>query len=121
MTLDHERFAVYSKALEFVRLASTLEGNSNRGSGHLYDQLRRASTSICLNIAEGAGEFSESEKARFYRMAKRSATECAAVLDIFGVLGLAGATELDKGRACLVDIVSMLVGLVKSIKDRNGR
>jgi len=35
-----------------------------------------------LNIAEGAGEFAPKEKVRFYRMARRSATESAAVLDV---------------------------------------
>ncbi len=35
-----------------------------------------------MNIAEGAGEYAVDEKARFYRMAKRSATECAGVLDV---------------------------------------
>src|SRR3990172_8149091 len=46
------------------------------------DQLQRAGTSVSLNIAEGAGEYSGSEKGRFYRMAKRSATECAGIFEI---------------------------------------
>ena len=33
-------------------------------------------------VAEGAGEFSRPEKARFYRMARRSAVEVVAWLDI---------------------------------------
>jgi len=32
-------------------------------------------------------EFARREKARFYRMARRSATECAAILDIVQELG----------------------------------
>lgn len=38
--------------------------------------------SIPLNMAEGAGEYAIDEKSRFYRMAKRSATECASILDV---------------------------------------
>ena len=53
-----------------------------RGRAYLTDQLQRAGTSISLNIAEGAGEFSTNEKSRFYRMAKRSGTETAAILDV---------------------------------------
>jgi four helix bundle protein len=34
-----------------------------------------------INIAEGAGEFAPEEQARFYRMARRSATESATILD----------------------------------------
>jgi len=47
----------------------------------LRSQFLRAALSIKLNIAEGATEFSRPGKARFYRMARRSAAECAAILD----------------------------------------
>ena len=65
--------------------------------------------SICLNLAEGAGEFSPAEKVRFYRIARRSATECAAVLDVCGKLGLANEERQRVGRELLIRIVSMLV------------
>jgi hypothetical protein len=37
-----------------------------RGRSHLADQLSRASTSIVLNIAEGAGKYSKADKRRYY-------------------------------------------------------
>jgi four helix bundle protein len=80
---DHERLEVHQLALRFVVLARQIIEQLSTGFADLSDQLRRASSSIVLNTAEGAGEFSKREKARFYRMAKRSATECAGVLDIF--------------------------------------
>ena len=52
-----------------------------KGRAHLRNQLERSATSIVANIAEGAGEFSPSEKARFYRMARRSAIETAAWIE----------------------------------------
>ncbi|HET7322453.1 MAG TPA: four helix bundle protein, partial [Longimicrobiaceae bacterium] len=70
--------AVYQKAIEFVIVAEQITRTLSRGRRYLTDQLQRASTSIPLNIAEGAGEFSRADKARFYRIARRSATECAA-------------------------------------------
>ena len=76
---DHEKLDVYQAAIEFVVLANDVVENLPRGRGYLADQLQRASTSIPLNVAEGAGEFSINEKARFYRIAKRSATESAAI------------------------------------------
>ena len=48
----------------------------------LRDQLRRASSSMVLNLAEGAGEFRASDKARFYRFSRRSGGECLAILDL---------------------------------------
>ncbi len=70
-------FGIYQAAIEFVMLADEVIGRA-----YLSDQLQRAALSIALNIAEGAGEYAVDEKARFYRMAKRSATECAGVLDV---------------------------------------
>ena len=60
--------------------ADPLADRFPRGRAYLSDQLRRAVASIPLNIAEGAGEFAPADKAHFYRMARRSATETAAVL-----------------------------------------
>lgn len=47
-------------------------------------QLRRAVLSILLNLTEGATESEPREKARMYRLARRSAAECAAALDFAG-------------------------------------
>ena len=74
---DHEKLTVYQVAIEFVILADEVIENLPRGRAYLSDQLQRAALSISLNIAEGAGEYAVDEKARFYRMAKRSLTECA--------------------------------------------
>ena len=82
MYLDHEKLDVYQVAVEFVIIADGIVEQLPRGRGYLSDQLQRAALSIALNIAEGAGEYSSDEKIRFYRMAKRSATECAAIVNI---------------------------------------
>ena len=61
---DHEKMDVYRVAIEFIALADEVAENLPRGRAYLADQLRRACTSVALNIAEGAGEFSGDEKAR---------------------------------------------------------
>jgi hypothetical protein len=71
-----------------------------------------AATSIGLNLAEGAGEFSPRDKARFYRMARRSAVESAAILDIVAQRRHAPAEKLARAQQLLVAIVSMLVRLI---------
>jgi len=113
-SFDHERLDVYAAAIDFVALADDVVEHLPRGRGYLADPLQRAATSVALNIAEGAGEFSSPEKARFYRMAKRSATECAAVLDVARRLELCAADRLDTGRELLLRIVSMLTKRVRS-------
>ena len=53
--LDHEKLDVYHFAIQFVVLADEIVESLPRGRAYLVDQLRRAGSSIPLNIAEGAG------------------------------------------------------------------
>ena len=75
--LDFEKLDVYRCAMDFAAIAQDLVEELPRGRGKLGDQLDRASLSIPLNIAVGAGESKPAEKLKFYRYARRSATECA--------------------------------------------
>lgn len=104
---------VYQVAIEFVALAEEIVENLPRGRAYLSDQLRRAALSIPLNIAEGAGEYAIEEKARFYRMAKRSATECAGILDVCERLKLIDEQRQAKGRELLIRVVSMLIKVAR--------
>ena len=111
---DHERLDVYRAAIEFVANADELATHLPRGRHYLSDQLQRAAISVPLNIAEGAGEFSRRDKSRLYRIALRSATECAAILDVCRLLNLVDQRMLDTSRHLLLRIVSMLTRMVRS-------
>ena len=112
---DHEKLDVYRAAIDLVILINTVVENLPRGRAYLADQLQRAGASVPLNIAEGSGEFSANEKARFYRIAKRSATECAAILDICHRLRVIEDKNYVKTREILVRIVGMLIKMVKTV------
>ncbi len=105
---DYERLDVYQVAVEFIVLTEEIIENLPRGRAYLADQFQRASTSILLNIAEGAGESSSNEKIRFYRMSRRSATECAGIIEIVLRLGIIKIELHCKARELLIRIVSML-------------
>jgi len=79
------------------------------GRAHLKDQLDRAVTSDVLDTAEGAGE--RDEKQRFYRIARRSATETAAILDILDRRKAVPTATIAPAREMLVRVVSMLARL----------
>ena len=108
---DHEKLDVYQATMEFVVIIETIVKQFPKGRAYLVDQLQRAGSSVLLNIAEGAGEFAVNEKVRFYRMARRSATECAGILDICRRLCLIDEEISLKSRDLLMRIVSMLTPL----------
>jgi four helix bundle protein len=110
---DHEKLDVYQTAIEFVVITESIVKQFPKGRAYLVDQLQRASSSVALNIAEGSGEFSANEKIRFYRMARRSATECAGILDICVRLDLLDENMGAKSRGLLLRIVSMLTKMAR--------
>ena len=81
------------------------------------DQLDRASTSIVLNLAEGNGKHTSSDRCRFFDISRGSALECAAALDVLASQGRCELTVVALGKARLRGIVSMLVGLIKANSD----
>jgi four helix bundle protein len=114
MGLDHERLDVYHLALDFVVFAEKIIERLPRGRSHLGDQFTRASTSIVLNISEGAGKLSKPDKRRFYLTARGSATESAALLDVCLRLNLLDEASHETGKAMVVRIVSMLIKLAQA-------
>ena len=110
---DHEKLDVYRVSIELVILIDEIVEHLPRGRAYLADQLQRAGTSVPLNIAEGAGEYSSNEKVQFYRMARRSATECAGILDVCLCLKLIGEERYQKGKELLMRIVAMLTKMAQ--------
>jgi four helix bundle protein len=111
---DHEKLNVYGKTLEFIGWVTiVLERVPKTMSVH--NQLDRSSTSMPLNIAEGTGKFTAPDRCRYYDSARGSALECAAALDVLVVKRILQPAEILEGKALLRPIVSMLVGLIKSV------
>ena len=118
--LDHQRLDAYRIARELHRELDVLLRASPRVRQDLIDQLRRAAASIVLNIAEGAGEWTPREKARFYRTAKRSATEVSACLDLLEDVGAVNGRGTEHVRSLLERTFAMLVRLAKASEPRPG-
>jgi four helix bundle protein len=109
---DHEKLEVYQTSLQFCGWAGELIASMSAKAA-AKDQLDRASTSIPLNIAEGNGKFSDRDRARFFEIARGSALECAACLDVLVVRRIAAADQIVSGKDQLVHIVRMLIGLLR--------
>ena len=108
MLLSYKNLDVYKLSVEFLGLSFNLLAPLPKGHGKLADQFRRASMSVPLNIAEAAGEVSPAEAAHHFAISRGSAMECGAILDVFRVVRLANAADLDRGDQLLYRIVSML-------------
>ncbi len=111
---DFERLAAYQLAEDFVAWSYAHIAGIQRKDPYMADQLHRAARSIALNVGEGGGEYSPAEKAHFYRMSRRSATECVAITNILGREGIIDAPARASARALLREILSLLVVMCRN-------
>jgi four helix bundle protein len=105
------RLDCYRLAVEFHRQSTDL---APHGSG-LGDQLRRSAASIVLNLAEGHGRLTRAEQARFTAIARGSALECMAVLDLLANDERPGAKA--EARKLLVRVIQTTTGLWRKRAD----
>ena len=65
-----QKFRTYQLSVLFYKSAQQL-----RLPRHLKDQMNRASSSICLNLAEGSGKKTAKDKIKFYSISLGSLRE----------------------------------------------
>jgi four helix bundle protein len=118
LAFDFEKMEVYRASLNAIDKSMELVSRMPRGNGNLADQLKRAVTSISLNISEGVGEFKPQEKARFYRMALRSASESCAIAQIGNRLRIITDADYHETYQLLSDISKMLIRLIAAMQNR---
>jgi four helix bundle protein len=111
---DHEKLSVYQVSLAFNEWVGELLA-SIEAKAAAKDQLDRAATSIPLNIAKGNGKFSNRDRARFFDIARGSALEAAASLDVLVSRELTTKTQIIPAKEQLIQIVNMLMGLLKGL------
>jgi four helix bundle protein len=115
-SFDHEKLEVYQESLVFCGwVGQFIDTISAKAAAK--DQLDRASTSIPLKIAEGNGKSSGRDRARFFEIARGSALECAACLDVLVVRRLASESHIEGGKERLVHVVRMLMGLLRRFSE----
>src|SRR5688572_15481496 len=99
--MDHEKLEVNDVILDFLPVATHI-AHAGKSYGDFQEQLETAALSIAANLGEGAGEFANGEKIRFYRYSKRSAIECAALIASASRLKLITDDDEMKARSCLL-------------------
>ena len=76
------RFRAYTEAVRLVQMVRTLSV-----TGHLRDQLVRATESVVLNLAEGACDATRVQKTRYFAIARASLWEAGAAIDLVSLSG----------------------------------
>lgn len=115
--MEHESLGAYVAAIDVAVRLDGIALTIAEPRGDLRDQLRRASASIPLNLAEGAAEFSPADKARFYRFARRSAAECAAIVDLAERISRE-PRDYRETKQALAELAAVLTGLVRAAEAR---
>ncbi len=113
---DFEQLHVYQKALELNKNIFIFLKSNKQIDFFLQDQLKRASVSIVLNIAEGVGRSTKLDRKRFYIISKSSAFETAACLSVINNQYSIDQDWLKRTRAELESIVKMLFSLIKKVQ-----
>ena len=114
--MDFEKLIVYQKSKSFSNEIWERIIKKDLADKVLKDQLRRASTSITLNIAEGCSRFSKADRRNFYVIARGSAYECIAILDLLKNSEMIEQKLYDNFYSAGMEICKMLYGLEKTLK-----
>jgi four helix bundle protein len=115
LTLNHQKLDIYQVSKKFVfecyKLSKVLPPEEKFG---MISQIRRAALSVHLNIAEGASRKSETERKRYYEVARGSIIEIDAALDIASMLEYVNNININELGELLTRCFQMLTGLIES-------
>jgi four helix bundle protein len=111
---DFCKLEVYQKAKAFCIMMHKLIAGQNFDRT-TNDQLRRASFSIMLNVAEGSSRFSNKDRKNFFVIARGSAFESAAILEFLYEIGEINNDEFKTHTDSLEEISKMLFGLIRGL------
>jgi len=101
---------------EVYRLTALLPRSEQFG---LSSQLKRASTSIVANIAEGFGRYSYADKAHKYVIARGECTEVVAFLLVATRVKLLKQSDVQSALATAEVVGKLLSGLIQSARKRS--
>lgn len=111
------KLEVWSKAMDFIeevyKITNQFPAKELYG---LTSQLRKASISIALNIAEGSGSGSDKEFNRFLNIALRSSYEVMCGFEVAKRLLYCCNKDMEKLLSQCDELSAMIAGLQKRLK-----
>jgi four helix bundle protein len=113
---DFEKLEVYKKAKELNKEILFFLRENKLIDNYIREQLKRASISVVINIAEGSGKFSKADKRNFYTISRGSVYECVSLLEIIVDEIHMERKRFDYFKGQYETISKMLLGLINSQK-----
>ncbi len=116
LKLNHQKLEVFTASRQFVlecyRLTKVLPADEKFG---MITQIRRAALSVHLNIAEGSSRKSETERKRYYEIARGSVIEIDAAMDIANDLEYMAKFDTAMLGEKMITCFKLLSGLIQSV------
>jgi four helix bundle protein len=113
LQLNHQKLEMFKLSRRFVfqcyRLTKELPSDEKFG---MISQIRRASLSVYLNIAEGCSRKSLTERKRYFEISRGSLIEIDAALDIVIDLNYSKQENLTELGALLLGCFKMLSSMI---------
>ena len=117
MSFKFEKLVVWQEARVLVKKIYEITANfPNNEQFGLTNQLRRATISIVLNLAEGANRNSDKETARFFEMSHTSIDEVVTGFYMALDLGYVSQAKFDEIYELLSKQAAKTVALKKSLR-----
>ena len=114
-----ETLDFYKDSLKIIKASYKLAENLPKYERYnLSDQLRRASISISLNIAEGYGRYHYLDRLRFLYIARGSLSETLSAFIIAQTLGYCSSEQLNWSRELKQKIEKNLNGYCRFIRNQ---
>lgn len=118
VTFPFEKAEAYQHAMELARECRNICKALPKGYNSDADQLKRASLSVCNNIAEGYGRWHIKEKQNFYGIARGSAYECVPVLSLLHEEKEISADKIQALRITVAEVTRMLSAMIQGVGKR---
>lgn len=106
--MRHEQTIVYQKCLALMETAQQAIEQFPSGFGFLADQLRRNTSSVAHNFAEGYYQDSRRQQRRFFGYAIQSAREASTSFDTARAFRAAREQTIEAGKAFALELVRMI-------------
>jgi four helix bundle protein len=115
LDLPHSKFDAYKCSRQLVmscyQLSKQIPDIERYG---LIQQIRRAATSVTINMAEGSSRRSAAERRRYYEISRGSIVEIDTILDLFVDLKYCVKEELAALGDLILRCFQMLSGMINN-------